>query len=61
MNGLRYRTRTTTSSQHHVAPLTQAGAQHIFESVATNACKRDTVRGGMVATGVATPPDERRL
>jgi len=37
-------------------PSPRRGRNRPSESVATNGCKRDTVRGGAVATGVPHPP-----
>lgn len=56
MNGLTEWTRTPTSSQYLCcAPHRRWGRNTSSESVATRGCKRDTVRGGTVATGVSHP------
>ncbi len=59
MNGLNQRTCAQCLLNIVLRPSPRWGRSRIFQFVATNGCKRDTVRGGAVATGVATPLDGR--
>lgn len=54
-------TRTPTSSQHIVAPLTATEAQQNLESVVTHGCKRKIVCRGVVAMACHNPNGRRLL
>lgn len=55
MNGLNQQTSPQPLLNIMLRPLPTQGRNRSLEAVATNGCKRDTVRCGAVATGVATP------
>ncbi len=63
----RFRTDSNIELAHRLVlnimlcPSLTSARNRISESVATHGCRRDTVHGGAVATGVATPLYGRRL
>lgn len=57
MNGLGHRPPLNIVLRHDLGE----GRNRISQSLATRGCRRDTVRGGAVATGVATPIDGQRI